>query len=93
VTTLEVDSTSFSWNKILPSKKFLVKDGAINSVTWVFRTGGHQKFERIRIKLSHSDLVPGLVLGFQDISSPGTLTPGLVPGLTPGLFSHPVFPS
>jgi hypothetical protein len=32
-------ATSFSWNKSLPRKKFLVKDGEINRVTRVFRTG------------------------------------------------------
>jgi hypothetical protein len=52
--------TSFSWNKILPWKKFLVKDGEINSVTRVFRTGWLRKFEGIRINLSHLGLVSGL---------------------------------
>jgi hypothetical protein len=55
--------TSFSWNKILPWKEFLVKDGEINSVTRVFRTGWLRKFEGIRINLSHLGLVSGLCQG------------------------------
>ncbi len=50
--------------------------------SWLLRTGRRKKFERIRINLSHLDLVSGLCQGSRTF-----------PALEPWHISSPVFPS